>query len=751
MFFLIMTVSAAVWAESGPGEGETEERTPEILFSAESGFYSQPLKVGLAADGADAIYYTLDGSAPAEGNAASVLYDEEAGIALDCGEEEKVYTLNAVADIGGTYTQVYTQTYILAAEIMERYEMSVLSVSGDPAVFYDSEDGLLASEARFERGREYERPVQMTLFDRQGEVLLSRNCGFRIYGGFSRKKNQPSFRLYARSEYDDEKKFNYYFFDDEYNSENVLIDRQKRIIVRNSGNDHGYAHLRNELAGRLARQAGFPDTQCASPVCVYVNGEYQGFYWLVNNFDEWYFKDKYGDYDGEMIIRDGEVYKLYELEKDSPAEALASKEYNALHEYVANADLRIEENWEMLNERIDVENFLQYVALQNYFCNADAFNNNVRVYRYYSPEGKYQPDTVFDGRYRYILFDLDQTLYYGYFSFDHTSPNRMITTERVEIREQFNIMFSNIMARQDAREEYARYYLSLLNYYFEPSRAIAVMEEMHYSRIEELYHQWVETDLLKDDIFVPVDADYSFFLSEIEYIRSFLEERPGYALQDLANAFGLVQEYQLYLENQSQASISVDYASFCDTQYEGVYFGEIPIAVTASPGCGYVFDYWLVNDMIVEKPELILTGDMITDGIITLECVCSPEPGEALMITALKSKGDDDYIELTNFGQKDANLGYYFLSDKGESKSGYFLPGLRVTPGESIKIYCKNCMDIEALGKPGVSFSLKAGETLGLYRINGELIQSVTVPDLGRDENVYRMDPHRGIFREELP
>ena len=75
---------------------------------------------------------------------------------------------------------------------------------------------------------------------------------------------------------------------------------------------------------------------------------------------------------------------------------------------------------------------------------------------------------------------------------------------------------------------------------------------------------------------------------------------------------------------------------------------------------------------------------------------------------------------------------------------------IKCPPGESVTVYCKNYFHIDALGKPGINFNLKTGETIRLFSSDGTLLQSVDVPQLSSENNIYRMDPYSGIFYEEI-
>lgn len=472
---------------------------------------------------------------------------------------------------------------------------------------------------------------------------------------------------------------------------------------------------------------------------------------MVNSYDDWYFKEKYGEYDGRMVVLEGQISGLYEKADEDDVTRMVREEYNSFYQYVISADLNVDENWDKLNQTIDIENFLQYMAIQNYVYNTDFLVNNFKTYRYYSPEENYVSGTVFDGRYRFLMYDLDESLGFDLEDSEENKAESLRTADTLIDSSIYSGMFNNIMCRAEGREMYIRFYLSLSNYFFAAEQSVPVLYEMHENHAKELKYLYNETELLAGNIATPYDVDYSHALDELEKIQRFLDERPAFVVQDLAEAFGLNQTYELFLSNENQAYINIDYISLHDALYEGTYFGEVPVTVSASPKCGYKLDYWLVNGNVIETNQFVISSDMIEDGFVGIECITSPDPEVDLRIAAVCSRDLDDYIVLENFGVEEVNLKDYLLWDGKEERNVSSLPPMVIAPGERVTVYCENYIGTEALWQPVVNFSLKAGETLELYRNNGDILQSVYIPKLGNHQSVYTMDRYSGIFSEILP
>ncbi len=774
MIAMLITFGA-ILGQNGKGFSNNTTETDGIMISAESGFYNKKLTVYISADSSNEIYYTLDGSDPDKENVQSKIVTKD-GIIFECGEIEQPYNLKCRAYYSnGTTSEIVCRSYIVGENIDERYDIPVLNVYGVPYDFYNYENGIMthgklddeyvkanphhavfleqnlmpAWGNLYQTGRESEKPVYMTLFDEKGEILLAQKCGFRLFGGSSRTKNQPSFRLYARSEYDIENDFDYLFFGNQYDAENTfLIDKYQRISIRNSGNDNGYANIRSELCSALALDMGGIDAQASAPVCVYLNGEYYGVHWFTTHYDDEYFKQKYGDYTGEVFVLEGRSNELnLQDEEYTPLETNLRSEYDQQIAYFSECDLSEDNNWEKLNQFMDVDNFLQYMAIINYISNDDSLDNNFKVYRYYTEDGEYRDGTIFDGRYRFLLFDLDYS--FGYLGGDNLYESYVLslTAERVLEPTPQSLFFANLVSRSDCKDKYIKYFLSCMNYYYSEDYVIPRLNELHAERYKELENS-INRGLYIDNFISGDTTSMDIVESHIEKIREYSRKRPGYAFKDLIRAFGAMTPYSLNLSNASGSIVQIDYAQVSMQEFSGIYLVEVPPVLIAKPKLGEVFAYWLVNGKQINEQELVIEEYMIQDYVVDVECVCVPDPNAGLRISAVKAKGGEDYIEITNFGQNSVNLASYTLSDS-DGKRVSTLPTIWLEPSQSQTLYCKNYTKFEALGQPGVNFNLKAGETVTLYH-DEEVIDRVVIPGLGSDDSVFRLNINTGEYQEKI-
>ena len=736
---------------------------PAQLTITESGFFQNDLSVEVKAPYGVKVYYTTDGSEPTA--ESGVLYDTP--FTLSAAEEETVYTYRFRAyDSSGQASEVITRTYILGENLPERFTTRVLSVVGDPDGLFGYENGIFVKgkvfdewkaanpdafygggvDANFQwRGSEFERPVHIECFDSTGESLFALDGGVRVHGALSRMKNQKSFRLYARKEYDDKNEFEYPVVEALKNADGTLYDRYKRLLVRNAGNDNGFGFIRSELCCDLAADAGFPDVTLSEAVAVYMNGQYMGIYWMGNNFDAGYFEEKYGTHAGQFVVLEGTGGVKVE-DEDSAVQTYVDQ-YNDLFRTYVEKDLTETATYEALQEMFDVENYLQYCAIQIYIGNVDWPGNNVKVYRYVSPTGEYQAGTVFDGRYRNLLYDLD--FGFGLLLLGGGVDENHRTLE-MDLQSEL-LLLNQLMKREDCRAYFVNYLCDLMNGPMSAENVEAKLSEKHGSRQQELHHMVEETDLMEDSLWnwEALDVNDSTVQDNYNSIVRFAQRRKAVMLNDIIASFDFdaVNAYTLYLKNQSMSGVQVNTLVVDSPDFEGVYFGNVPVSLSPRLSLNEIFAHWIVNGEIRTQEVLTLTSEDIKEAVIQVELVTEPAEDAELEIHAVKARGTNDYVELINYSDCTVSTQGYHLTD-GEDVYQYALPTVVLRLGETIRFYGKDATTSEALGNWGMNFNLRQGETLRLHK-GEELIDSLMVPQL-TPRGIYVKNHITGTYQEEI-
>lgn len=607
----------------------TKLKEKEIAFSKAGYFFNESIEVEVLSKENGDIFYTMDGTEPTK---ESTPYKKPIKLAVD--DELKVVCLKAKAFFeDGTESQTMVHTYFLGESIDQRFDTLVFSVITDPYNLYDYEYGIFVegklrddyikehpgekinpdAPANYNmRGRESEREIFLEVIDSDGSRILSQAAGIRTYGGWSRANEQKSVRLFARKSYDTvNNKFRYIFFPEKTSADGKgnSLDSFKQLVLRNCGNDNGFGFIRDELFQTLAGKAGYLDYEAVRPAALFVNGDYRGFFWLHEVYCDEYFEDHYGKYKGKFeILEGGELFKKVDTDGENKE---AVKEYTTIYNKYAYMDLTVDANFQDLCKVIDIQNYLEYYAFHIYIANEDWPHNNYKTYRYYAAEGEEYGLAPFDGKWRYLLHDLDYSFgIYGLSATDNTIAKYIGSDEEMK---EVAPLFNQLMKREDCKEIFIKKTLDLINGVFSVENFNAVLNTMNDERINELNHTYGKG--LLDDWVTP-----ELLEMRLNQIRQFNFMRRNYILNNYKGFFDLSGTYSLNVDIPEDCQVKINsYVS--DETFSGKYFSDYNTTISALIPKGKSFDHWIVNDKVVKDELLIITADMIKEDLVEVELV----------------------------------------------------------------------------------------------------------------------------------
>lgn len=620
-------VDATVWETDTTQEGKPLIPENGIAFSKTDYFYKQSIEVELLIDKPGKIYYTTDGS---DVSSDKQLYENAIELLADYRVKAACLKAKAYFD-DGTESETFVHTYFIGASIDTRFDTLVFSVTTDPFNLFDYEYGIFVEgklrddyikenpglqvdpddPANFNmRGRAAEREVYLEVFEPDGTRIVGQAAGIRTYGGWSRAREQKPIKIFARKEYDEQNnKLRYEFFPSRTDYSGKTIDDYKELVLRNCGNDNGFAFIRDELFETLAGEAGYPDYEAVRPAALYVNGDYRGFFWVHEVYCDEYFEEHYGKYEGKIeVVEGGETNKKYDASRENMS---IVDEYNELYRTYATIDLTDDSNYQKLCEVIDVKNYLEYFALQTYIGNEDWPQSNYKAYRYYAAEGESYREAPFDGRWRYLFHDLDFSFgIYGTpattnFLAKYIGSNGEITDACP--------LFGRLMKRSDCKRIFVEKTLELINGAFDPEHVAEVLDAMDHERDNELNYtynkglleEWVAPDQLP---------------GRISDIKTWAKNRASYTISSYQTYLGLDTAYTLKVASVEGCSIKIASIIY-DDDYEGTYFTDYEVLVTPILPEGKQLDYWLVNGEKTEAEQLTVNASMLENGRVEVSFV----------------------------------------------------------------------------------------------------------------------------------
>ncbi|MCO5248182.1 MAG: CotH kinase family protein [Chitinophagales bacterium] len=610
------------------------------IFSDESGFYNNNFKLKLSHPDAGAvIIYTIDGSEPSvehingqiytykneyketlldksgdllEGKYQSLVYQGDINI------QEIVQRGNSIANISTTYnahptyfptynlpkcaiikaiaykdgieSEVISHTYFIENEQTFSNPISIVSISTNDTHFFDFDNGIYVAGVDFEdwrkkdalspvnpsrpanynrRGRENEFPLTFEMFESQTKSkVLQQTLGFRTQGKSTRIQPQKGIKLYARDEYG-KSKLKYSFFPNDENPSYKRLD-MRSLYGRRFGDSFFSAMVRHLKM----------DVRIDRPIITYLNGEYFGMFELKERFDEFYLERKYG------VDKD----KVDIISNNSIVEAGTINNYNQMINFVKKNPLTNNQNYEDVKGMIDIENYIDYNVAEIFSGNTDWITNNVSCWRYQSDGINNQTSYGHDGKWRWMLFDLD----YAFGLVDKTlCTNNTLSTAIGNGKQDYQILLSNLMKNQDFKANFISRFADLLNTTFLPDRLLNIIEQQ-----SSVLRPYI------DDHIKRWGFDKEAFTKANDRSKAYVQCRRNEMFKHLRNYFSLGEIYQLTLDVDNKElnhrikvnTIKIDTSTVgvnSDTYpWSGNYFTGLTVEISAIPTPGYQFDYW---------------------------------------------------------------------------------------------------------------------------------------------------------------
>lgn len=706
---------------------ETIEQYQEgelFAFSEEKSFHTGSFAVEIErAEGLPKeleIYYTLDGNPPTE---ASEKYTGP--IEINYAGGIQAVPLRAAAYYKGNRGKILSKTYFLSEEIENRYDNLIVSINGsyeelfgeEKGILYGINDGFNPKASYEQRGMEWERPVSVEIFTKDGECLLNQNAGVRISGDKSRRFQMKSLKLYARKQYDEKKdKFELEIFGNhaEEKEENHYVKKYEKLLLRSGGNDWKRTMLRWNFTSRLAGEAGLSTIPSVEFASVYINGFYYGMESLQPVYSEDFIASLYGFEENSIeILQGGDTVRT------TDDAIFDSENLNAIqggYAELLEQDLTKEENREKLEQVIDIQDYLLYYAFQMVVNNGDWPQKNYKIWRY---QGEEQPGNPYsDGRWRPLIFDIDWAFsYHDVETFDEL----LVKKER---RKQ---MLSKLLTYEGYKNQLIQNICDLLAGTLTEENVLRKIAEEDAKMQNEKERMLNETLIYEKLAFILSTRD-----GYMKEMRDFMQERPAFIYQFLEEYFGLSEPYELTVQVPDEnAKIVWNSLELVHTgqPFSGKYYKEIPLELSCLPAFGYEFDYWLVNGERVETETLVLSERIKEGGEVLVQAaVKRAETEDALpVLSEISCKSVDNYLEFYNPYPYEISLDQICISDEEANLKKFHLKGIWIKPGGRVKIYGKSRPPLHSYV---LNFNLNKGKVIYVSDLKGTLLSRTGVPKL---------------------
>jgi hypothetical protein len=625
-----------IFPEATPGESNNSSQAftngsePVPGFSVEAGFYSSPVSVLLSSDSPTSIIrYTTDGSDPV---VSSNVYS---GSPITIS-----YTTTLKAKCFSTSDKLPGPTSAATYFINVSHVLPVISISTDnenlygPTGIFDNTDA------------DWNKPCYIEYFDEDKKLIFKQEAGIQIDGGAggSRWLPQHSVRIEPGHGTLGDGDVKYALIPDRRNR-----DSYSSFYLRNGSNQYNVLQYKDGLQVKAIAKNTHTYYSAYSAIVAYINGSYSGLYELREKLNDDFLEKNY--------LMDNDSLDLLTLSfyRGSVLEALEGSVDPFWDDWDHFLSLSPHETGylDQVGKFLDLDNYTDYIIAQTWIGDTDWPYNNIRVFRNSSTGFRWQyavqdvewsmePNGWTSSTFDHIWYMLDQGQNFPYVGY-----------------------WNNLMENEEYRTFFINRFADLMNTNYLFSVTGPLEEEIYSYQLPEMpaeFERWGNSNM----------TDYT---NNHNILRSELRARSGYVRQHMQSHFGLNSQVEVTLNVQPAGAGQIKISTIIPVNYpwNGIYFSDNPIMITAMANPGYQFTCWSNNSHIDKptNPECMvdLTGTITT---FTANFEVSNENFQDVTISEIHYKNginenSTDWIELYNGADFPVNLsGWYFTDSDPE-------------------------------------------------------------------------------------
>ena len=387
-----------------------------------------------------------------------------------CDKTGKLPTVSSAMQPGSA--QTLTQTTILRCEqllnisrpvtqVMRTYiigrlpDLPIVSIAADPAEF---------SSKYNTRTGDYDIPIHVDFFERGASHAWSYPAELSPMGNASREFPKKSVAVSFKEKYG-QKNIKYPLFPSHPN-----LTKFKHFILRNNGNNYQNDYIRDMLMTSLTEGLDI-DYQKGRAAVVYYNGEYWGIHNLRERSNSDYYETNY-NYNEDYI----DLVKYIDGGREVSRGSDEDYQTNVIGWLESGVSLANEANMEILEERIDVDNFTNHFQSRIFYNDRDWPGNNIKMWRSTSPRTKW----------RFFMYDTDHGFgSWGTGACQNLTTLAFVTTESVGCARvgwpnpaYSTLILRKLLENQNYKNAFINRFSLLIATYFESSRVNARIDAL---------------------------------------------------------------------------------------------------------------------------------------------------------------------------------------------------------------------------------------------------------------------------------
>ncbi len=503
----------------------------------------------------------------------------------------KAFIVKAKTFLDGKGSQTKAKTYFVWSG-GNPYDLPVISIQIPEKKLFDYNDGIYTSGIDFDTwrennpnnnqswrpeisnyarsGREWEYESDIELFEPKNlNSIENLRAGFRIHGNNSRIAIVKNLRLYARSEYDDNNKFDHNFFKQNIpNAISATNNNFKRILLRGDGAGGSVSY---DVAFSRAMQPIYNGVTRIQPAIHFINGEYWGITAFRDRLDEFHYEYNFG------VSRENFVQITCNGSKCDFDEGIDGdyETFIAMRDFILENNMSNSQNYAQAESLLDMESFIDHAIMVIFAA------NNSYERKFWRARNKENNDFA-DGKWRVSTQDYEASLanfdWLEYLSNTDRSAN--------------NRLLADLLKNENFKNRFLNRFADIIN---------TVYDTQHFTKIINEVFEEVNPYLSEDQN--RSDREDYYTTTEKNNLLEWAEKRPEEQRNIILNQFNISNTINLqtnvsyfnagYVKvNTIDVRESTPGVSSNPYPWSGKYFQGIPITLEAKEYPGFTFSNW---------------------------------------------------------------------------------------------------------------------------------------------------------------
>jgi hypothetical protein len=627
-------ITATPGASNNSSTAYTEGYSTKPDFSQKAGFYASTVELTISTTDENAtISYTTNGSEP---NETSTKYTKPLKITSTKSIKARAYVA------GKLPSEVRTATYFINQE----FTVPVLSVTTNSTNLWGNE-GIFTNWEK-----SWNIPSYVEYFEKDKQLAWKQWAGMQVDGGAggSRSLEQHSFRIEPGNSTLGEGDLKYKLMHRRPNRSSFAS-----FYVRNGSNQHLVLPYKDALEVTALGRNTYAYYSAYQPMVVFINGEYFGVYEMREKINDDYFTNNYQldvdsldllgvSYFKGLTMGDQKLFATKGSIEPFLADLSRSQQLdNKSASYVSE-----------IGKFLDIQSYTDYIIAESWVGNNDWPFNNIKLFRCKGTDMKW----------RWAINDMEWALMpngWTNSSFDHI---QLLLNQGGW--SNYTGFWYNMMQSSDYKAYFINRFADLMNTNYLFSEIGPLEQEMYDEIFPEMkgeFTRWRNSN---------VAGQLKTFTTNHNTFRSELEKRSGFVRKHLQNHFGLSKQVTVKLEVEPEGAGSIQISTIVPDRYpwEGIYFSNVDIEVTALPNLGYQFSKWNTNALVKDIYQQTAKGKFTNSDIVIrayFEPTTNSEEGVVISEVNFKSAKDNDnpdWLEFCNLTNETVNLkGWYFTDE----------------------------------------------------------------------------------------